>query len=350
MFRLRIFCRFNFISAAPRRSAELDANDAASHRMRFAATSQANNRGVHLYFCQQYVDAKAQFERALIEDGRCVEAMTNLAETLWRDFVVVTPESVVERTAMVKPLYERAVRLGDAHSCGPLADILNRAGDVAGAFKVLQQGVDAGHYGCLRHVAYLYETGSGGVAKEPAKAYSLVLRGANSGDTLSMSEVARMLAHGIGVDKDEAAANDWLLRAALLEFPTIGGGYRYLVVSRNIRAGIGADKNEAAADALLWKALHKRCGEAMLEWAELNHARGVRDAAHYWHKRALRVSLPHEKRIGALRWLSRESSTPEHAARLAERADYEEDWERHSRQYDFEGREWKAPEICHLLG
>jgi TPR repeat protein len=77
--------------------------------------------------------------------------------------------------------------------------------------RALAQGGDAGACDAL---GQRYENGRDGATEDPAEAVRWYRTAADAGHAEGQYHLGRMLARGVGVEKDEAAAADWYRKAA----------------------------------------------------------------------------------------------------------------------------------------
>jgi localization factor PodJL len=113
---------------------------------------------------------------------------------------------------------------------------------------------EAGDAQAQRHLASLYEGGSGGLVRDPGAARAWTERAARGGDRVAMHNLALFLANGEGGPRDAVQAAAWFRRAA--ERGVVDSQYNLGLI---YEAGRGVDRN--LREAYRWFAVAANAGD-----------------------------------------------------------------------------------------
>ncbi len=114
-------------------------------------------------------------------------------------------------------------------------------------------------------LAYAYATGEGGVEKDDAEAFRWYLRAAEGGDPRGQQEVARRYDEGLGVERNSDEATRWYQAAAEQSHPAA-----QLALARRHREGRGVPQDNVRA--AMWLILSHDYALSQPEGSELRDA------------------------------------------------------------------------------
>ncbi len=167
---------------------------------------------------------------------------------------LATPQAAVALAPQLIPQASSS-RAGGADLASVYADAVRRieAKDGSGV-EDIRKAANLGYGPAEFYLAKLYETGDGGLAKNPAQARRWTERAAENGERRAMHNLALYEYEGTGGPKDTALAVQWFKKAAGLGL--VDSQYN---LARLYEGGLGVAAN--AAEAYKWYLIAARSGD-----------------------------------------------------------------------------------------
>lgn len=203
---------------------------------------------------QDYDGGIALFEKAIA--GGSKVAKINLANRL------ITSQDAKDQARAV----DLVMSVQSEPVVGPLADyVLGRAAlfglggrprDIPLGVSLLERDVGrdsaGGDYDALYLLARAYQSGWGGLTRDPVKAYGLFLRSARQDDPRAQRYVGMALLNGEGVTQDKAEAYVWFKKSA-------DGGYRDAMI--DVASMLSTGEGGVTVDQSLARAIYLKAAQ-----------------------------------------------------------------------------------------